>query len=302
MSYSQQTEQQYTDIKNFPTGKLGSVINDFFKLINEYDEEKVVVFINNYCELDLKNRYPLKAFQEYFLNISKYMGGINFYSLRKYDISNPNERIIVFKDANYELFQTIIFTFSDEKNYEISGFRFSEIAIPSNELAHKISEMKLTEISNELLTRLCDKDMFSGTVLIAKGEKIIYENVCGEASKRFHVPNNIHTKFNLGSMNKMFTSLAIMQLFEQEKLKLNDTISKYIDESWLTQEITNQITIHHLLTHTSGLGNYFNETYRKSSRELFRKVDDFKVLVKSDSLSFKPGDKFAIKTNQYEKF
>lgn len=292
MSYSQQAEQQYRDIKNFPTGKLGLVVSDFFNMINEYDENKVVDFIDNHCELDLKSRYSTKAFQEYFLNISIYMGGINFYSLREYNTPNPNERVIVFKDANYELFQTIIFTFSDEKEYEISGFRFSEIEIPSNELTHKISEMKLTEIADNMIARLCDKDMFSGTVLIAKGEKVIYENVCGEASKRFHVPNNISTKFNLGSMNKMFTSLAIMQLFEQGKLKLNDTINRYIDESWLPQEITNQITIHHLLTHTSGLGNYFNETYRNSSRALFRKVDDFKTLVKYDSLSFKPGERF----------
>ena len=57
-------------------------------------------------------------------------------------------------------------------------------------------------------------DAFSGTVLVAKGEEVLLSHACGEASKRFHVPNNIDTKFNLGSMNKMFTSTAVMQLVE----------------------------------------------------------------------------------------
>jgi len=292
MSYSQQSEQKYRDDMIFPTGKLGLVVSDFFNIINEYNENKVVDFLDNHCELDLKNRYPTKAFQEYFLNISKYTGGINFYSLREYNAPNPKESVIIFIDTNYELFQSLILTFSNERDYLISGFRFSEIEIPSNELKHRITEMKLTEISDDLFVRLCEKDMFSGTVLIAKGKRVIYENACGEASKRYHIQNNIDTKFNLGSMNKMFTTLAVMQLFEQDKLKLTDTISKYVDESWLPYEITSQISIHHLLTHTSGLGNYFNKTYRESSRELFRTVDDFKILVQSDSLVFKPGDKY----------
>jgi CubicO group peptidase (beta-lactamase class C family) len=65
------------------------------------------------------------------------------------------------------------------------------------------------------MTTLISKGAFSGTLLIAKGEKILFTAVGGEASKAFHVPNNIDTKFNLGSMNKMFTSTAIVQLAEQ---------------------------------------------------------------------------------------
>lgn len=59
----------------------------------------------------------------------------------------------------------------------------------------------------------------------------------------------------------------------------HDPISKYVDESWLTQEMTSKITIHHLLSHTSGLGSYFNEKFAKGSRAQWRSVDDFKPLV-----------------------
>ena len=155
-----------------------------------------------------------------------------------------------------------------------------------------ISENGLIEETQKLVNSLCQKDEFSGTVLLAKGDAVLYESACGEASKRFHVRNNLDTKFNLGSMNKMFTAVAIMQLVEKGKIKLKDPISKYVDEGWLPKEITDKITVHHLLSHSSGLGSYFNDTYWNSSRELYRTVDDFKPLVKGEALAFEPGKKF----------
>jgi CubicO group peptidase (beta-lactamase class C family) len=108
----------------------------------------------------------------------------------------------------------------------------------------------------------------------------------------YHVPNKIDTKFNLGSMNKMFTSTALMRLVEQKKLGLDDRIDKYLDESWLSKAVSSRISIRHLLTHTSGLGSYFNQTYWNSSRELFRKLDDYKPLVKDEKPAFEPGARF----------
>jgi CubicO group peptidase (beta-lactamase class C family) len=118
---------------------------------------------------------------------------------------------------------------------------------------------------------------------------VLLSYACGEASKRFHVPNKIDTKFNLGSMNKMFTSTAVMQLVDGGAVSVNDTLSKFLDESWLPRSVSDQITIHHLLTHTSGLGSYFNPTYWSSSRELFRALDDYKPLIQNEHPAFTPG-------------
>jgi CubicO group peptidase (beta-lactamase class C family) len=93
-------------------------------------------------------------------------------------------------------------------------------------------------------------------------------------------------------MNKMFTSTAIAQLVEKGMLSFDDPISAYVDESWLPEKITSKITIHHLLTHTSGLGSYFNETFSNGSRALFRNVEDFKPLVKGEEPEFEPGERF----------
>ncbi len=126
---------------------------------------------------------------------------------------------------------------------------------------------------------MCASDAFSGTVLLAKDDEVLVSHACGEASKRFHVPNNIDTRFNIGSMNKMFTATAIAQLVERGELSYDETVEKYIDETWLPAEITSKITIHHLLSHTSGLGNYFSDKFFNESRRLYRDVDDFKPLV-----------------------
>jgi len=132
-------------------------------------------------------------------------------------------------------------------------------------------------------------DRFSGTVLLARDGEVLYEGAYGLASKRFDVPNKIDTKFNLGSMNKMFTCVAILQLVQEEKLSLEDPIGQYLDETWLPFELADKIQVKHLMTHTSGLGSYFNQKYMESSRALFKELDDYKPLVYQETLAFEPG-------------
>jgi CubicO group peptidase (beta-lactamase class C family) len=90
----------------------------------------------------------------------------------------------------------------------------------------------------------------------------------------------------------MFTATAVARLVEAGKLSFDDPISGYVDETWLPKSVTDKITVRHLITHTSGLGSYFNKTYVKSSRDLFRKLDDYKPLIKDDKPAFTPGEKF----------
>ncbi len=129
-------------------------------------------------------------------------------------------------------------------------------------------------------------DKFSGCVLIAQDETPIFRKAYGFASRRFEIPNQIDTKFNLGSINKIFTKVAIMQLAEQSKLSLGDYISKHLPN--YPSDVASKVTINHLLNHTSGMGDYFNEKF-EASRHKLRTVDDFMSLFINDPLSFKPG-------------
>jgi len=92
---------------------------------------------------------------------------------------------------------------------------------------------------------------FSGVVLVAKNGEVIFEKAYGYANREWMIPNTINTKFRIGSLTKQFTSFLIVQLAEQGKIDLHGKISDYLE--FYRKDNGNKITVHHLLTHTSGL-------------------------------------------------
>jgi CubicO group peptidase (beta-lactamase class C family) len=92
-------------------------------------------------------------------------------------------------------------------------------------------------------------------------------------------------------MNKMFTAVAIAQLVEQGKLSFDDSLSKFMPD-FADKKFAQKVKISHLLSHSSGLGNYFNEKYNATPKEQLKTIDDFLGLVKGEKLAFEPGTKF----------
>lgn len=138
------------------------------------------------------------------------------------------------------------------------------------------------------LADLVASERFSGAVVLARGDEIVFEAVHGEANKDFSVPNRIDTRFNLGSMNKMFTAVAIAQLVERGELSFDDPLAKFLPE-FPDSASAEKIQIEHLLSHTSGLGSYFNEDFTNASRARFRTVSDLMTLAEDETLQFEPG-------------
>jgi len=158
--------------------------------------------------------------------------------------------------------------------------------------AKKITAAEAVAELAKSMDKLVAADLFSGTVLLAKDGHPLYAKACGLASKSFDVPNRLDTKFNLGSMNKMFTAVAGAQLVERGMLSYDDPVGTYLGPDWVTPETAKKVKVCHLLSHTSGLGSYFNEKFQQSSRLLFRNVDDFKTLAADDKPVFEPGTKW----------
>ena len=170
----------------------------------------------------------------------------------------------------------------------IVGLAIVAVAQGAPDQHRRSAEEVVAELS-AFVERMAAADAFSGTVLLARNGEVLFQGAYGLATKRFGVPNDIETKFNLGSMNKMFTAVSILQLVQAGKLSLEDSLGEYVGEDWLPREVTDPIQIRHLLTHTSGLGSYFNDEYMRSSRALFRELDDYKPLIADETLSFEPG-------------
>jgi len=129
-----------------------------------------------------------------------------------------------------------------------------------------ISSKEIPSYLKIYIGKLHKLDRFSGSVLVAKGNTVLFEETYGESNKKLGTKNNANTSFNIASTTKTFTAVAIAKLAEQGKLNFTDPISKFIPE--YPKDIANQVTIHHLLTHTSGieLDDYkpFNLEIRKA--------------------------------------
>ncbi len=140
-------------------------------------------------------------------------------------------------------------------------------------------------------------DEFSCAVLVAKNFVPVLEHTCGLANKEQQIPNKLETKFNLGSATKMFTGVAIAQLVEDGKLSFQDSVGKHIPD-YPNQEVATRVTVHHLLTHTSGLGHYLDEKYM-ATRKSLRTIDDFVDLFIDEPLLFEPGSKVSYSGNGF---
>lgn len=154
------------------------------------------------------------------------------------------------------------------------------------------SDQELAAQLEKYVATLAAADVFSGAVLVAKDGKVLFSRAYGVANRDFDVNNRLDTKFNLGSMNKMFTAVAIAQLVERGTVSFDDPLSKFLP-SFPSPEAARKIRIKHLLSHTAGLGSYFNAEFMRSSRARFRTVDDMMELAKGDSLAFEPGTRWS---------
>ena len=145
------------------------------------------------------------------------------------------------------------------------------------------------EFITRSVERIDAEDKPGAALLIARGDEVLCSAVTGYASVEHNVPITLNTKFRIGSVSKQFTASAILKLQEAGKLSVDDKLSKYVDDFPRGDEVT----LHHLLTHTSGLKNYtsdvkFFET-AASSVEMDSMLDHFKEA----GFDSDPGEKFA---------
>lgn len=137
---------------------------------------------------------------------------------------------------------------------------------------------------------LARKELFSGTALVAVDGKAIFTGAWGLASREWNAANRVDTRFDLGSINKSFTRIAIGQLIAEGKLRFDDTIAKHLPD-YPNAENAARITIRHLLDHSSGLGDIFVEEFFRSSKALYRSPRDFFPLFANRPLGFEPGSR-----------
>ena len=137
----------------------------------------------------------------------------------------------------------------------------------------------------KFLDEMSARDLFSGTVLLVRGNETLLQKSFGLADKEHNVPNTIDTKFNIGSINKIFTRKAI------EKLNVDPskTLRTYLPD--YPSPIADKITIQQLLDMSSGMGDVFGPKYDATPKNQIRSLSDYVPLFVDQPLEFEPGTK-----------
>jgi CubicO group peptidase (beta-lactamase class C family) len=151
---------------------------------------------------------------------------------------------------------------------------------------------------DKLIRAYADYGKFNGSVLVAEKGTVIYKKGFGLAEMEWDIPNQPHTKHRLGSITKQFTAMLIMQLVEQGKLKLDVPISTWLPD--YPKKNGDVITLHHLLTHSSGTPNMtsFPGFVKDIMRNSYSPVQLVKLFADS-TLQFKPGERFDYSNSGY---
>lgn len=154
------------------------------------------------------------------------------------------------------------------------------------EAQQKHSQDKIAEVANEITNAYADMGWFNGTVLIKQHDKTLYHKSFGLADRAKGKRNQLETKYNLGSIAKDFTQVLVLQMVEQGKLSLDDTIGKF--DLGFAPPIGNTVTIGHLLNHSSGFGDIFTPQYQ-ANRMSYDTLEKKLQVLMNKPLLFAPG-------------
>jgi CubicO group peptidase (beta-lactamase class C family) len=140
---------------------------------------------------------------------------------------------------------------------------------------------------------------FSGAVLVARRGNVIYQHAFGLANREWNIPNDLQTKFEIGSMTKQFTAMLILQFVKEGNIRLEGRLSDYLP--YYRQDTGSQITISELLSHTSGVPNFTSLPGFLDGPEsrTHYAVEEFAKKFCSGNLQFIPGTKFDYSNSGY---
>lgn len=143
-----------------------------------------------------------------------------------------------------------------EASPKISGWQVYPYIDPAVDGAwptSRLTDDSLRRLLRDRFARASERDDFSGVVRVMKGDSVFFEQAYGFAQRGLAAPNRVTTRFAIASQGKMFTALAIAQLVERGRLRFSDTLASVLPE-YPNRDVARRVTVHHLLTHTSGLG------------------------------------------------
>lgn len=272
----------------------GSLVGEYLKAFNSGDEKMMREFLQtNVAPAALAQR-PLETRLTAMMSIFNDLRGL---ALQQVTAITDSTTTIIAR-AQTGMFFELVFLHDHAQPPRLRSLSLMSVDEPLDPNLPPLSETQLLHAADSLLKEKTAAQEFSGVVLIARDFQPLYHQAFGLASIEYQVPNRPDTKFNLGSINKSFTRLAIEMLAAQGKLSLDDTIGTYLPD-YPNAEARAKVTIRHLVEMSGGIGDFFGEAFDNSPKNRFRHNRDFIPLFANEALPFEPGSRRAYSNGGY---
>ena len=271
-----------------PDTPAGKQLAAWLDVLNSGDRDRIRQYVSAHYGLPHNDPKAPQAFVDW--NIAHYIESGGF-DVRRVVASSPENVKAYARGRQSGYWFEISMTVAPADPEKFVGTYQRSIETPAELLPQqKLPEREIAARADALVTHLVNAEAFSGAILIAKDGKPVYERAAGMASRAWGVPNRVDTKFNLASIGKMFTAVAIAQLVEQGKLHYDDTVGTILPD-YPNKPVAEKVRVSHLLSHTSGLSDKDSGERGVFARR-YRAVSNYLPTFANFDPAFEPGKKF----------
>ena len=277
------TSSQPKPTPKLPETQAGKRLETWIAAFNTGDDDTMVQWVAENLASEALERRPAEERRDMFHDMRDAFGTVE---LRK--VVTAEEALVTVVFAIKDGFVELSFEFEPQPPHRLLKIFGEPTDDPDIPPPPKVSESEAVTAIEKAVAEAVAADEFSGTVLIARDGKPLLLEAWGLASIEHNTPNRTDTKYNLGSVNKIFTRLAIGQLVQDGKLSFGDTLGKLLPD-YPNAEARQKVTVRHLMEMKSGIGDFFGERYDATPKNRFRTNADYLPMFAADSLEFEPG-------------
>jgi D-alanyl-D-alanine carboxypeptidase len=227
---------------------------------------------------------------------------MNYGTMRvvRIDSSAPYSVEVLVHEALPDAYGKVFVEVDSAAPHGITGVWLIPFVLPPPEFStpRPADDRALTAALDRYAMKLAVADVFSGTVLVARKGRVLFSKAYGAARHQPMTPNTVETRFELASLSKLFTAVAIAQLAEQGRIAFDSSVSSVLPD-YPNRATGRRITLHHLLTHTSGLPDFYRNGKLRALEDSIHALRDFWRTFALDSLWSEPGARFDYSNSNY---
>ena len=262
-----------------PDTPAGNIFGSWLTAFNSGDAVQIRAFDEKY-----RSDAPPAA---QTLRFRESTGGFILLRIEK---SEPSMLVALLEEKNSEAVARLQLSITTGEPRKVTSATLHSIPRPPDLSIPRLREDEAVAALSQRIDELAKEDLFSGAVLVARDGKILIHKAAGLSNREAGTAITTDTQFRNGSMNKMFTAIATLQLVEAGKLSLDDPIGKYLTD-YPNEDVSTKVNVRHLLTHTGGTSDIFGPEFSKNRLSL-RSHADYLNLYGLRGLSHEPGAEF----------